>query len=504
MPTQTGTLKAGNQLVIDSIGSPVDYDVSVTGYAVDFKRIQQKNTLSLGPYKVDCSYSITVSSGSPSIYKVQPNGQREHTAEMLPDPATLGVGDTVVVGDVVVESTGVRFIRANVKDGKPRLITGRNVLPDIASNPAQTTRCWRSWKPFLANCDVNGVVMTWGNWFVAQNGVETDNTSAITMQASIEKDGIAYPVFFNGKRQIVMAPGDTVTCDTVPVTIKHGIDSGFYVRTWCSVASTSEKMLSSYTQSSLSSKGSNTGRWEGIPASYTDDMTQVTPNTAVTEYSPFIIRGFSADGGAIPSMVVFGSSSAQGVGDALQAPEFVPGYIARSLITAKIPYVILAESGETAESFLGTSGAKRRYLASLCNATHSINTYGSNDISSGATLAQCQTRLQSMKQLMEGFGTTPFFGTYTPATTSTDSWATVANQTIGSAVRGQLSEWLRQQSGWNILDLETPADSGASAGGVPSGKWRVDLGQPTTDGVHGSAIMHATIAASLSYPAVKF
>lgn len=106
MPTQTGTLKAGNQLVIDSIGSPVDYDVSVTGYAVDFKRIQQKNTLSLGPYKVDCSYSVTINSGSPSIYKVQPNGQREYTALELPDPSSADYGNPYFVGNDIAVSSG--------------------------------------------------------------------------------------------------------------------------------------------------------------------------------------------------------------------------------------------------------------------------------------------------------------------------------------------------------------------------------------------------------------
>lgn len=98
MATQTGTLKAGYQLVIDSQGATVDYDVSVTGYAVDFKRIQQKNTLSLGPYKVDCSYSVAVNYGSPVIYKVQPNGLREYTADTL--PASVPVGTSVVVDAV--------------------------------------------------------------------------------------------------------------------------------------------------------------------------------------------------------------------------------------------------------------------------------------------------------------------------------------------------------------------------------------------------------------------
>ena len=112
MPTQTGTLKAGYQLVIDSQGSQVDYDVSVTGYAVDFKRVQQKNTLSLGPYKVDCSYSVTVNSGSTVIYKVQPNGQREYISTALPDPAYFDIGTVISVdGNAAIVSGGqIKYI----------------------------------------------------------------------------------------------------------------------------------------------------------------------------------------------------------------------------------------------------------------------------------------------------------------------------------------------------------------------------------------------------------
>lgn len=427
--------------------------------------------------------------------------------DILPDPATLPVGAEVVVGGCLLENIGLRFIRKSPKDGRSqaRLITSRNVLPDTAASPASTTRCWRSWKPFVANTDVNGVVLTYINWWVAQNGVETDNASTMTIQVAIEKDGIAYPVFFNGVRQVALTPGMTISSDDCPVLLKAGVDTGFYVRTWVSVLSTSEKMLSSYLQDTRSEKGSLCGRWEGVSASYTDDMAQVAPTgTSVTDYSPALIRGYSADGGVIPSVVVFGSSSAQGVGDTQQAPAYVSGYIARSLVAAGLPYVMLAESGETALSFLGVSGAKRRYLASLCKATHSINTYGSNDISAGATLVQCQDRLRQLKTMMEGYGTTPYFCTYTPATTSTDSWATVANQTVQSPIRGQLSDWLRAQAGWNVINLDYASDSGLASGGAATGKWRVDLGQPTTDGLHGTAALHTAIASAINYPAIRF
>jgi len=137
MATQTGTLKAGNQLVIDSQGASVDYDVSVTGYAVDFKRIQQKNTLSLGPHKVDCSYSVTVNSGSPSVYKVQPNGQREYTAATLPEPATLVVGATVVVNGRQVISDGFKFNPISISNDSSIAVFGTSI-ENLTASPDGT------------------------------------------------------------------------------------------------------------------------------------------------------------------------------------------------------------------------------------------------------------------------------------------------------------------------------------------------------------------------------
>ena len=121
MATQTGTLKAGNQLVIDSQGASVDYDVSVTGYAVDFKRIQQKNTLSLGPHKVDCTYSVTVNSGSPSIYKVQPNGQREYSPDYTPAASHLAPGESISIPKMggIPKSNGAAFIGVLYRNNTP-------------------------------------------------------------------------------------------------------------------------------------------------------------------------------------------------------------------------------------------------------------------------------------------------------------------------------------------------------------------------------------------------
>lgn len=193
MATQTGTLKAGYQLVIDSQGASVDYDVSVTGYAVDFKRIQQKNTLSLGPHKVDCTYSVTVNSGSPSIYKVQPNGQREYTAETLPDPNHSSVGDSFYSdGGLNVQSRGeFTPVRA---DANSLAVVGdsftANALFKSATTEEWSARGYLTQAISLSNGRMNiapgGMCAVGGSGITANiNGVKLDTqlTSAIATGA---------------------------------------------------------------------------------------------------------------------------------------------------------------------------------------------------------------------------------------------------------------------------------------------------------------------------------
>ena len=108
MATQSGTLKAGYQLYIDiqNGDSSTVFDYTATGASVRDNGKAWKSDRVIGPFPEDVSFTVTYT-GSPSIYKVQPNGQREYTAETLPDPATLGAWATVVVdGTLNVQSRG--------------------------------------------------------------------------------------------------------------------------------------------------------------------------------------------------------------------------------------------------------------------------------------------------------------------------------------------------------------------------------------------------------------
>ena len=438
-------------------------------------------------------------------------GLVEFTANSLPDPATLGVGATVVVDGVVVTKNASRLVRES-KRSLPHIVSSRNLVPEILTTMSTATaRGYQVWRDFTANCDVDGIDLTFANFYMANTGVETNNASTVTIKVSVYKQGDAFvtPVFFNGARTYAMTAGEIVTSDKIPVSLKHGVDTGIFVRVWVSVATTSDTICTSFIQNTKAFP-TTTDQWStyrsvNVANTFTDDITtNWTKDLGQNEFAPVLVRGWSVDGGAIPSVVVVGSSSAQGVGDAQQAPYYVPGYLARSLCAAKIPYINCSETGETAANFLGDGAAKRRKLISLCNATHSINTYGSNDVGAGATYADVVTRLQRIEKVLRGFGTEPYFCTYTPGTSSTDSWATVANQTVQSPIRHQLSDWLRDLSGFNVIDLEAVSDSGLASDSMYTGKWRIDLGQPTTDGLHGAAVMHTAIAASITYPSIKF
>lgn len=120
MATQTGTLKAGYQLVIDIANGDASttFDYSVSGTTVRDNGKAWKSDRVIGPFTEDVTYSVTYS-GSPSIYKVQPNGQREYTAETLPDPATLVAGDSVVLtGTFAADVTSVLLTVDYVKGVK--------------------------------------------------------------------------------------------------------------------------------------------------------------------------------------------------------------------------------------------------------------------------------------------------------------------------------------------------------------------------------------------------
>ena len=108
MATQSGTLKAGYQLYIDIANgdSSTVFDYTVTGASVRDNGKAWKSDRIVGPFQEDVLYTVTYT-GSPSIYKVQPNGQREYMSTALPNPSAFDVGTVISVdGNAAIVSGG--------------------------------------------------------------------------------------------------------------------------------------------------------------------------------------------------------------------------------------------------------------------------------------------------------------------------------------------------------------------------------------------------------------
>lgn len=115
---------------------------------------------------------------------------------------------------------------------------------------------------------------------------------------------------------------------------------------------------------------------------------------------------------------------------------FFVGYPERA-IAGRYGTVNTGQSSETCLQYL-QSHAGRLPLIRACGITHAHVEYGTNDIAASATLGQVQTYVGEVNSMCAASGIQPYNNTIIPRTSSTDSWATAANQSFvsGFAVGG--------------------------------------------------------------------
>jgi lysophospholipase L1-like esterase len=203
-----------------------------------------------------------------------------------------------------------------------------------------------------------------------------------------------------------------------------------------------------------------------------------------------------------PAVVIFGDSIQYGTGDARDANNSV-GYVQRGLYTGGIggnpvPSINLSKPGEKASDIANGGGTLR--LTALKYASDVITDYLTNDIAASNSYATCIANLQAVWNLFKAYGVRVTQVLIMPRTTSTDSWATAANQT---PVAGFESGGVRDQV--NAFIISKVAD-GTIAGYIDPnpvvedpanhGKWITNgtASYPTADGIHPSAALHALVA----------
>lgn len=191
------------------------------------------------------------------------------------------------------------------------------------------------------------------------------------------------------------------------------------------------------------------------------------------------------------------------------------GYIARGMeghaTYGQIPYINFATSGNNFESDTAANGPSKRLLWKYL--THIILETGTNDIGANTFLqmkAYIDTAIAEIKSYNSAYGQAggPSPGRklkiivckILPQTNSTDSWATLINQTprTGFAVGGvrdQVNTYYDTLLAATTIDGIINGNTDAESGTIP-GVWVVNGSgnYATSDGTHPSGTMHALMA----------
>lgn len=325
---------------------------------------------------------------------------------------------------------------------------------------------------------------------------EIDGQQDITVRCAVEYPlgSTPLPIFFGGKRDVVISPGADVTSDPVGIDVPAG--AAVYVRTRVVVAS-GEKWPNLLTTYAPNGEG-------GVTGTTTTDLTTsgTVTTTNVLAYSPLAVLAVNrslGDAGS-PLVAIIGDSIASGQGET-GTGNSDKGFIIRALEAANIPSVQIAKANETAQTFAGATGAPRRkrYLAGC---SHAIVEYAINDVTANRTLAQIKADLVTIWTQLSQRGVQKIFQTtITPHTTSSDSFVTTANQTVGNAtqegIRTGLNDWIRSFPSPLMTGFFEIADIAETSRN--SGIWKVQAGPAayTLDGTHPVTAMHILMAAGI-------
>lgn len=351
--------------------------------------------------------------------------------------------------------------------------------------------------------------MTFPAWSTVTAGIgDVPTGNPVTLGAVYaEYGGTLYPVTFGGQSSYTIDSGGAVTSDEVAgLTVAAG--TTLYIRTYVTVSGGGQwpGLYGAFTYpDEVSRPGTNL-------ANATGDLTG-TGQSTTDLYGPLRVFGEIAAGQPFYAITVCGDSIAAGTNDDFTIEPNV-GYYQRALWPGNRPFSIVALPGENGTMLL-TQGANRADIVGEY-ADYVINQYGINDLQSGASLAQLQARTFANTVISRN----PWVNgrlqqTLGPKTSSTDGWATTANQTPDAinADRVTFNDWVRDgmpEIGQVAVAAGTVGAIRAGQGGHPytgyievadlcesarnSGLWKPGY---TGDGLHPNALGNAAIAGAL-------
>lgn len=347
------------------------------------------------------------------------------------------------------------------------------------------------------NVAVSNLVLVLPWWYVTSSNVETAIGNTGTVTASIEYPaGTFNQVKKNGSASISIPDLSTVMSDPMGITIPANAQYWVHVH--------ADGGSGGFYPYGMPTK---TGLGDGF-----ENGASVTDKTMVggeltsgffTTYSALAVLGEPQEWA--PAYIFVGDSITAGFHEMDTAAHSNAGgdadanygALERLIGGAGYGYINLGAPSTTTAQWNTTNGLRLRQELLRDVGTHMVNALGRNSWGAGVSAASMLTDMNAVNTLFHEMGLKVFGGTNLPNTTSSDSWATLGNQTIG------VRESIRLQHNANFASgafsyQAAYLDLSLYAADAATGKWRVDLGQPTDDGTHPLAVIFAAIAAGVS------
>lgn len=363
---------------------------------------------------------------------------------------------------------------------------------------------------YIGSVDVTELRIVWPGYWVDTTGEKNASSSHI-IRTNVEFNGMSIRANYNGQRDGTVTPGDPFYISDPVKASDFGLETfpagaEIWIRAERQYAVGGLPMFhqtTGYTTPLVDERYVSGGA--GLTTSQLDNTGLVVAGsggwTAQTHvWLPLCIIGRPV--APMMAVAVLGASIENGVGDNTgDGSNNGGGYMRRALINVsgkKIARVNLAKSGETAKLFV-QSNAKR--AAALPYMNHGFLGYGGNDYSTGETWADTLANLTQSWAIVKAAGV-DYVEQYalSPKTTSTDSFATVANQTprAGYTIDG---EWFGTGNATLAAAVATNPNldgfvslASSQVDATFTDRWKAPP-QPTADGIHPNPVIHTAMAA---------
>lgn len=329
-----------------------------------------------------------------------------------------------------------------------------------------------------ARTTISAIKIAFGNFYVPWGGgTETTVAATTAIRASVEYPaGTFHQILWEGAALGTIPASGIGFSDLTPVDIPQG--AIFYIR------------MQVQNNTGIVCIDPTSG-----PACYPTGGDALESTTTNLTLSGTVVDGFSGDISipplAIlgwtnqPSVLMIGDSRTFGFGDVTLDTTGDRGNLARPL-GGSYAYITMGVPGDTASNFV-SSHTLRAQIGKY--ATHVISAYGINDF---YTNHSTPATVEAFVGDMAGYLLPRQFlqCTLEPESTSSNSWETLAGQTVGAANTSvqTFNTWVRGNGNpmMGLLDIASALESGGAS--APSGKWIVNgtANFYTADGIHGT------------------